>query len=803
MGPVLQALALAAATLVAAQAASCRAADSASVAPVPAWARDYHTLVSSSTAKEGHEWELGMMAERGSWATGWYGAWWIQQNVERLGKYDSLRHVEHFRRAGVKNMFYFDAGEFGEFVGLASDDGRLLYSQWELRFYRGDPGRLLWFGKDAFYQDNPPLRLKNYKAFGLPAWTLPDGSRVKSVYELAQMSFAGQLRPWEYSSVRVSPEIAHQLRLESFLAAGPDPVPAVASQSLGRIRSYDHSNPFLLGDFQVGVGMMLTQRPAFLHFDNYFDNELLYPCWQAFGPWSLENFRRFLVQLDASTQKNLGLDDPSHFDLRKYINSRPYGDPKSKAFFLRPEWFNDPVWNLFVCSKLADSQRLFRDLYSFCKTDSRRQGEEVIVVGNVVPLFPGGSLTTGAVDIAHFEHHSHTQYGPIVVPTGLPPLGRLGGIARLGAAISNAGYCWLSAYVPKELSGAGHENLHRVMAFDCLANRAVLDYNHQYMNGYSPGSDESAAWINCFIKTFSHYYGQRTPLRDTAVVFPGETLLGSVSVFSMDPRPCLYDYLGWTQALSELHVAWDALPDDQLSATALAGYRRVVLPSCTCLSERACSALLDYVQRGGKLVMSGPAGTRFGTDRYLWKRPDQQTLAARLNPDQKGLQARCFFATETFGRTFYEDIGSGQRNRGRSEIQALMERAAGDDRPAVAVQASGRVGVFPYNEGHAAVAIDVVNYDLDIAQDRLTPAQGVRLFLRAPAGRKFMDKSVTLISPELRMPADRTPPAHPATPWTYTRQNIPAALQADGSLSIDVPELSVFTSISAPLSPKR
>ena len=38
------------------------------------------------------------------------------------------------------------------------------------------------------------------------------------------------------------------------------------AEELGRICSYDHSNPFLLEDFKAGVGMMLALKPHFLHF---------------------------------------------------------------------------------------------------------------------------------------------------------------------------------------------------------------------------------------------------------------------------------------------------------------------------------------------------------------------------------------------------------------------------------------------------------------------------------------------------------------------------------------------------------
>ena len=80
-------------------------------------------------------------------------------------------------------------------------------------------------------------------------------------------------------------------------------------------------------------------------------------------------------------------------------------------------------------------------------------------------------------------------------PMGLPPDGRAGYVTRLGAAISDAPCCWPSIYVDKDHAGAGHENLHQVMAMDCLVNRGLLDFGHAYLDGYSPGTPRIArAW---------------------------------------------------------------------------------------------------------------------------------------------------------------------------------------------------------------------------------------------------------------------------------------------------------------------
>lgn len=769
------------------------------------WWSDYQTVVSHSTHKEGQEWELGMMAERSSWPTGWYGAWWIQHQLERRGKYDAIKHVEHFRKQGVKNVFYFDAGEFGEFVALV-EDGELIRNQWELVFYRGETGELTWFGKDGFYRDENPLRLKKYRDFGLPPWTFPDGSRPSTLYDLARISFEGRREAWDYSSVRVSPDIARKLKLDAFLRAGHDPIPPEAKGSLGRICSYDHSNPFLLEDFKVGVGMMLSLKPAFIHFDNYFDNETVYPQWQAFGPWSIERFRRFAgARLDAAERRELGIDALG-FDLKRYIDDKPFESRGHRWHYLNNRWHDDPIWNLFVTSKLNDSDELFRGLYAFCKAESRRVGSEVVVVGNTIPIFPGGSLVSDALDIAHFEHHAATQYGPLVVPTGLPPLGRLGGVVRLGAAVSSAGYCWPSVYVPKELSGRGHENLHKVMAMDCLANKGVLDYNHQYLRGYSPGSDESAAWANCFIKTFSSYYGSRRSLADVAVVFPGHSLPASVSVFTMDPEKCLYDYLGWAQALTDLHVQWDALPDNQLSLARIKPFKVVVLPSAACLPDKTIEAVLAYADGGGRVIVSGEVGTRHGLERFLWFREPDETLLGRMSRDSGSRQeavgqagnGRVVLCPETPGKTYYTDVADGERTDGRARIRQAIGDCLAETTVQVETNAPVTVGVFAFRDADDAVAVDLVNYQVEPPTDRLAPAEGITLTIHPPSGRRFSSPRATLISPDRRKAADPAAEPKPLTPWLYERIALEGRLRTDGALELKIPKFDVYCTITAP-----
>ena len=96
---------------------------------------------------------------------------------------------------------------------------------------------------------------------------------------------------------------------------------------------------------------------------------------QGFGPWSLANFQRFLARhVTADQRRALGVGDPAAFDLRPYIAGKPFPRRGTRQHFVDKRWEDDPLWNVYVCSKLADSQALFRGLYDYCKSTSRRQG---------------------------------------------------------------------------------------------------------------------------------------------------------------------------------------------------------------------------------------------------------------------------------------------------------------------------------------------------------------------------------------------------------------------------------------------
>ena len=113
--------------------------------------------------------------------------------------------------------------------------------------------------------------------------------------------------------------------------------------------------------------------------------------------------------------------------------------------------------------------------------------------------------------------------------------------------------------------------------------------------------------------------------------------------------------------------------------------------------------------------------------------------------------------------------------------------------------APASVGVFAYQEHDSAMAVDLVNYHLDLATDRITPAKDVQLVLRPPAGKRFAGTQGTLISPDERTPAPTPKAVRPLTPWSYRRVPVAGHFGADGTLALTLPEFAVFCTLSVPI----
>ena len=67
--------------------------------------------------------------------------------------------------------------------------------------------------------------------------------------------------------------------------------------------------------------------------------------------------------------------------------------------------------------------------------------------------------------------------------------------------------------------------------------------------------------------------------------------------------------IGSWMLLSENHVSFEFLFDNQIAAEELARYTTLVLPSAAALSRKDAETLAKWVEKGGRLITTGPAGS--------------------------------------------------------------------------------------------------------------------------------------------------------------------------------------------------
>lgn len=695
---------------------------------------------------------------------GWYGFWYLDSQ-ESTGWACQMSH--RVARAGMKEILYYDLGEVGDYAGFFAPDGRMKCNGWTLPKWKGEePLTARWFGLEAFMKDVPLGGYSTAKAYGLPPFTMPDGKASGDFYSMfARRGLNGKWK-YDYSS---NPGVTDDLARSSGLAGisekqeGRAEMQGKTGWQTVRLVDVDYANPQLRDFCSREIARLVAKiKPAGVHADNFGDANLGCANTGAFGMWAVDTFRGYLRgHFTSERLKEVGIADPATFDITAYVRSK-HRDLRSA------EWTSDPVWLAYLIHLVECSQSYHRSFYAAAKKAAKDAGGECAVFGNTIPLPLGGSLMAGACDIAHFEWStSHGWWG--MRPMGLPPKGRLGYVVRLGAAISEAPFCWPSLYVDKDMSGKGHENLHKALAFDALANHGLLDYGNWFLDGYSPGTVESAKFINRFVTTHAAEWGRRRFPADIAVVHSAWSEIASCTLSNPLLDMFADEYCGWCRFLGDTHRQWDVVLQKDLTTENLARFPVVVLPSVMVLTDEQTAELRRYVELGGHLVATGLAGTRYGPEQQLALRGANALSAFATQPS-------VHMTTGKPGVAYWREEACPDAAR---EMAALLDWP--DVRPSLETGAPETVGVnlnlCTGNDGEI-LTVDFNNCDLDVATDTLRPVPVCETMVRLPKG--WRNPRITWSTPEM----EASPVELPADQWSLD--------SADGTLHLKTPSFATF-----------
>ena len=708
------------------------------------WYRDYFTMVTAPHAlPEASVKMVGADAFRASTMFGgWYGAWYPDwQGTTGFYENSKARCERLFRRS----VLYYDGGEIGDFAAFLGPNGQIASDGWRLQTWKGAPPLTMhWFGLDSFFRDENPFPFKNYKSYGLKPFTDPAGKVPASVYEvLGRWGVDGQLQ-WNESgsNAKITDEQAQKsgLAAVSKKLAGGEHVQGRNGWVTVRLMTQDYANP-QLRDYQAWELARMTRefKPDGWHIDNLGDNNLYRPFLHGMGTWSEFTFRQFMKR-NFTPQKlaEIGIADIDTFDIKQYLRDRRNtAMPNLYRAYDDAKWKDDLVFKCYLINHVQESVKFHAAKYDAIKRAAAEDQRDVMVSGNLIPIFAGYSLLNGKIDVAHFEWQAVREYQPTRRPTGLPPTARSGYITRLATAVSRENYSVISLYVSHDLRGEEHENLYLAQGFEALANRSILDFGHAYLDMYSPGTPKTAGILSRFVQKHREALGRRDFVADVGVVYDQWADVASSTACQLDVTDFFNEYAGWCDFLSDTHRPWKVLLSTDLQLDKLKQTPVIVLPSAMTLSDANFATLKAYLEQGGRVVATGRTGQRFGPEGFLMKRPANPLEAFKVFPGFR-------WVMDQPGSPYWltKDGAAARKLAALATWPGLQPTLTTDAEIHVGVTLSRSLPGQP-----KSLSLDLNNNHFDVKTDRFTATSPLRITIRVP--EEFEPPlSITVAEPE-------------------------------------------------------
>ena len=696
---------------------------------------------------------------------GWYGMWYYDD--QRFGNTFAENMWNSMGSLGVKRMFYFDDGEFGDYAGFFDAQGDMEYNGWSIPFWTGTPAitDVHWYGLEAFLNDVSWAPYDTAFDYGLPAFTHPDLSPIAAgdLYGvLGKKDINGVILNESLAGTNIDDQLAADSLLDTISSKDIN-----GNWIYGWLWHTDTANPQLAGyridEMERLMGVLA--EPYGTHIDNWGANNLFVPSQGAFGDWSVAGFRDFMAARFTTPElSDMGISDINTFDIRTYLLN---------GFGLADDlWTWDPVWNSYKIFKAENGRDHSRTIYNATKAEATVLGLDFAVTGNAIPLWPGAALVAGATDILNFEWIADGAY-PGFSEAGLPPNGKYGYVARLGAQMSDAPFSWINLYVHPPLDEPGHDELHKVMAFDTFASRAVMDYSYWYQGKGNPGSDTSARFINDFIEGVTTLVPEREYFADIAIVFNPWCDVAASTVTGMQHDQFLDEYSGWADYLTDTQRQWDVLLSKDIDLATLNQFPIVVLPSLTVITDTQATVFEDYVNGGGFLVITGDSGDRWGSGGSLIPRCTNalDNILAHANVN--------LTATKP-GRDYRLQ---SKLTAAATEMNTLLTFTGFV--PGITTDASIDVGVnlsISTATGEDLLTVDLNNYDLNVGTDTVTDTPEVQVTVLLPPDAIWDGVDVSYVYAGM---------ADPSTPIPMPGSRV-STDPPNNTVTIDIPSFSYY-----------
>lgn len=668
---------------------------------------------------------------------------------------------------GVKRLVYIEGAGATKVLARVAADGRVLFTESVLdgldqpqrrRYVENlikPDGRTVWLGDWQFMQGQEwktPLGqpMPTARDLGLPPFTHPlTGAMIADEAEFWRTRSARPLIGKSSDGIagyRAIPgDLAAKLDLASVTAQDPEGRWLVKS---GESMLYDA--PFAAYQAAKAARALEALAPDMIHYDDW---DLRSPTlMNANADIHVAAFRRYVTTRlsEERCREIFGVERGriAGFDVTHYLLNPPWRSeydgkgttPDGPAWLAATDqrWLGDKVWRIFQIACIEDRLSSMKEVYRLNQA-ARPLGRQVPMVANIIPTLSATFLQRDCVDMANFEWPSFKTYGAFPNPFGDYPRARLGLGPRMAAKIGTTGHAMVDPYVKLEQSGwdgkgftrRHGETLHKVIAFDLLANRGIPAFALTWDGGFSPGSVHSAAQIHAFINEVSPVISRREFVADIGLAASSWSVIAAQTPFGgwnhEVSKRHLAEFVGWAQHLMTApdFPQWDVLPLDEAQAADLTRFRLVILPSVIVLTADQFAALEAYLTQGGKLLITGESGTFTGPQMLLQPRP--QSLAVAL---AKQFPQQVVLTTGNPGLQQHLDPT-------KAAAATNWRKKAFSSKPVLTVTGAPEHVTIQLNESRTRrgeFTLDLVNHHHDLPSDSLTPvtANDFQVHLRLP-----------------------------------------------------------------------
>ena len=524
----------------------------------------------------------------------------------------------------------------------------------------------------------------------------------------------------------------------------------------------DLSAPFWREYARVSVREMLKNGIDGVWCDNFspWDNFGYPPVQKAFGDWSLHRFTQYLSGMRSTNLLHRISMKNGQYDLRNYLKTKALefgGKDVSKCedpAWSDARWLEDPIWSAFKACRQKWGQHDLREFYYAIHDEANKaKRPDFCIGGNDIPLYGLGWVHNDWLDMVNTEVTPGWHMGTGSRGVMIPPAGKMAVVYRAALEHQEGPYvgAWYYLDGPLYRKYQQKPGIAKTLLAEAFANGAFLmcDPGEKKV----VGTVETHAWWNRFILSNAEYFEQRVPLADIGILFSPDNqlaLLAPGGFPDMDRQPHIFGHWGWATAMIDSHLPYRAVTDWNLDDRSLAGLRTFIIPDAECLDDRAGETMEKWVRGGGRLIITGPMGTRYGPARNFQRRRNSlfshligsEAMDNPQSPGETGLgDGVIYWTPDTIGMNYYLNAAD------RKSLLPQLKHIAGGSALIKAADLPSSIGVFLWRSKDSnSIFVDIVNYDINLESDQIRPVEDI--VFQVPLPKSWESAEVMAISPE-------------------------------------------------------